>query len=272
MAHPLRHRSRVLSLLWALFRLLILLPLTLLGLVILSLGLALSPWGTGLLLDAGERQGFYTLESHEGAPLDRLVLRGLALEAGPAQVALERLELAWADDCLLKGRLCLDTLAVEGARIRVGASEASEEGDEAPVAPGTAGSLGAAAVYAAIRAGVAFPADVALFGACLLLASAGSVALGPWAVRRWNRPDPSPFVLDEVAGFFAAALIFPVGPWPVSVVALFLAFRLFDVTKPPPLPALERLPRGWGILADDLGAGVMAGALLHAGRLALQWL
>ncbi len=136
MAHPLRHRSRVLSLLWALFRLLILLPLTLLGLVILSLGLALSPWGTGLLLDAGERQGFYTLESHEGAPLDRLVLRGLALEAGPAQVALERLELAWADDCLLKGRLCLDTLAVEGARIRVGASEASEEGDEAPVAPG----------------------------------------------------------------------------------------------------------------------------------------
>lgn len=136
MAHPLRHRSRVLSLLWALFRLLILLPLTLLGLALLALGLALSPWGTGLLLDAGERQGLYTLEAHEGAPLDRLVLHGLELEAGPAQVALRRLELAWGDDCLLKGRLCLDTLAVEGARIRVGVSEEGQESDEAPDAPG----------------------------------------------------------------------------------------------------------------------------------------
>ena len=131
MAHPLRHRSRVLSLLWVLFRLLILLPLTLLGLVILALGLALSPWGTGLLLDAGERQGFYTLESHEGAPLDRLVLIGLELEAGPARVALQRLELAWGDDCLLKGRLCLDTLVVEGARIRVGPGEERDAESEA---------------------------------------------------------------------------------------------------------------------------------------------
>ncbi|WP_366927091.1 translocation/assembly module TamB domain-containing protein [Halomonas sp.] len=135
MAHPLRHRSRVLSLLWALFRLLILLPLTLLGLVIMALGLALSPWGTGLLLDAGARQGFYTLEAHEGAPLDRLVLHGLELEAGPAKVSLRRLELAWGDDCLLKGRLCIDTLAVEGARIRVGAGEERDDETDATAAP-----------------------------------------------------------------------------------------------------------------------------------------
>jgi len=134
-AHPLRHRSRVLSLLWALFRLLILLPLTLLGLVIMALGLALSPWGTGLLLDAGARQGFYTLEAHEGAPLDRLVLHGLELEAGPAKVSLRRLELAWGDDCLLKGRLCIDTLAVEGARIRIGAGEESDDEPDATAAP-----------------------------------------------------------------------------------------------------------------------------------------
>ncbi|MGM0638428.1 MAG: translocation/assembly module TamB domain-containing protein, partial [Pseudomonadota bacterium] len=135
MAHPLRHRSRVLSLLWALFRLLIVLPLTLLGLVILALGLALSPWGTGLLLDVGARQGFYTLEAHEGAPLDRLVLHGLELEAGPAKVSLHRLELAWGDDCLLKGRLCLDTLVVEGARVRIGAGEESDDEPDAPGVP-----------------------------------------------------------------------------------------------------------------------------------------
>lgn len=135
MAHPLRHRSRVLSLLWPLFRLMIVLPLTLLGLVILALGLALSPWGTGLLLDAGARQGFYALEAHEGAPLDRLVLHGLELEAGPAKVSLQRLELAWGDDCLLKGRLCIDTLAVEGARIRMGAGEESDDEPDATGAP-----------------------------------------------------------------------------------------------------------------------------------------
>lgn len=136
-----------------------------------------------------------------------------------------------------------------------------------PSAPGTAGTLGAAALYAAIRAGTAFPADLTLLTMMLLLASAGTVALGPWAVRRWGRPDPPAFVLDEVAGFFAAALIFPGGPWPMTALALFAAFRVFDIAKPPPLRTLERLPGGWGILADDLGAGVMAGAALHAGRL-----
>jgi translocation and assembly module TamB len=132
-AHPLRHRSRVLSLLWALLRLLVLLPVTLLGAVVLALGLALSPWGTGLLLDAGARQGFYSLEAHEGAPLDRLVLHGFALEAGPARVAVRRIELAWADDCLLNGRLCLDTLVVEGARVRIGPGE---DDDDQPAAAG----------------------------------------------------------------------------------------------------------------------------------------
>ncbi|ERS83936.1 autotransporter assembly complex protein TamB [Halomonas sp. PBN3] len=139
MAPTLRHRSRVLTALWALIRLLILLPLWLLGLVVLVLGLALSPWGTGLLLDQGERLGFLEVESHAGAPLDRLVLEGLSLEAGPASVALRRLELAWSEECLLDGRLCLDTLAVEGARIRLAEGEASDE--QAPEGAGPPGPI-----------------------------------------------------------------------------------------------------------------------------------
>lgn len=127
MAHSLRHRSRVLTALWALFRLLILLPLWLLGVIILVLGLALSPWGTGLLLEEGAKRGFYELDATEGAPLDRLVLHGLKLEAGPAKIAARRLELAWADDCVLSGRLCLDTLVLEGARIRLAEGEGAAE-------------------------------------------------------------------------------------------------------------------------------------------------
>ncbi len=127
-------------LLWSLLRLLILLPLWLLGLALLALGLALSPWGAGLLLQEGAKRGFYALESVEGAPLERLVLRGFELEAGPLALSAERLELAWADDCLLQGRLCIDHLAIDGARIALDESPVEEEtappgDDDAPGEP-----------------------------------------------------------------------------------------------------------------------------------------
>ncbi|MCK2183185.1 autotransporter assembly complex protein TamB [Halomonas getboli] len=112
---------------WALARLLILLPLWLIGLVMLLLGLALSPWGTGVLFAQAERLGLLEVESVEGSPLDTLKIEGLRLTAGPASVAVSNFELAWADDCLLHGRLCVDKLAVDGARIRLGASEAADE-------------------------------------------------------------------------------------------------------------------------------------------------
>ncbi|MEQ6888098.1 translocation/assembly module TamB domain-containing protein [Halomonas sp. CS7] len=118
---------------WALARLLILLPLWLIGLVLLLLGLALSPWGTGVLLEQGAKRGFYELGGYEGAPLDRLVLEDLRLEAGPARVALSRLELAWSEDCLLKGRLCIERLALEGADIRL--AETAPPVAEAPEEP-----------------------------------------------------------------------------------------------------------------------------------------
>jgi len=45
------------------------------------------------------------------------------------------------------------------------------------------------------------------------------------------------------------------------LLAGFLAFRIFDITKPPPARQLERLPAGWGILLDDLAAAVYANLL-----------
>ncbi|MEQ5802145.1 translocation/assembly module TamB domain-containing protein [Halomonas sp. H10-9-1] len=127
MAPTFRHRSRVLTLLWALIRLLILLPLWLFGLVFFTLGLGLSPWGTGLLLDQGQRMGIFTLEAYEGAPLDRLLLEGFAMQAGPASVAVRRLELEWSEECVLSGRLCLEVLGVEGARVRLAEGAADDE-------------------------------------------------------------------------------------------------------------------------------------------------
>jgi phosphatidylglycerophosphatase A len=131
-----------------------------------------------------------------------------------------------------------------------------------PVAPGTAGSLAASALLYAL---LSFTAPnyshwqlellVGLVLACLF-----SVLFGKWAVRHFHRKDPQMFVLDEVAGICATNLFLPMASWQTILVA-FVAFRVFDVTKPPPCRQLERLPAGWGILCDDLCAGVYANIL-----------
>jgi phosphatidylglycerophosphatase A len=69
--------------------------------------------------------------------------------------------------------------------------------------------------------------------------------------------------VDEVVGMWASLLFLPLTP--VAVAAAFLFFRLFDVVKPWPAGALERLPAGWGIMADDLAAGVYANLVVQVG-------
>jgi phosphatidylglycerophosphatase A len=72
-------------------------------------------------------------------------------------------------------------------------------------------------------------------------------------------------VLDEVAGQWLALAVVALArsrpPVPSELVVAFLLFRLLDVAKPWPIRPLERLPGGWGIVADDLAAAVAAGLL-----------
>lgn len=76
------------------------------------------------------------------------------------------------------------------------------------------------------------------------------------AARESGRHDPGFVVIDEVAGQWIALLGSPFD-WKHALIALAL-FRLFDVTKPPPARQLERLPEGWGIVFDDVAAGLYA--------------
>ena len=98
----------------------------------------------------------------------------------------------------------------------------------------------------------------------ILVACVLSVAWGPWAVQRFGRKDPKQFVLDEFAGQWVSLLVLPatlnagVGTWVWLVGGQFFLFRLFDVLKPPPARQMESLPDGWGILTDDLFAGLYA--------------
>ena len=74
--------------------------------------------------------------------------------------------------------------------------------------------------------------------------------------RESGHHDPGFVVIDEVAGQWIALLFSPVD-WRHGLIALVL-FRLFDITKPFPVRRLERLPGGWGIVFDDVAAGLYA--------------
>jgi phosphatidylglycerophosphatase A len=77
--------------------------------------------------------------------------------------------------------------------------------------------------------------------------------------ERWLTHDDPRIVIDEVAGIWVAAL--GLAREPLPLVIAFMAFRVFDVFKGPWGRAAARLPGGWGIVADDLVAGLIANVL-----------
>lgn len=127
-----------------------------------------------------------------------------------------------------------------------------------PVAPGTAAS-----VVALI---LAWPMYLWGGRVSILIAGLAAAGLGIWAsdryVRDTGRTDPSECVIDELAGQWIACAFVPFSA--AGFIVVFLLFRFFDMIKPWPISALERLPGGYGIMADDLGAGIVAGLLVAA--------
>jgi len=126
-----------------------------------------------------------------------------------------------------------------------------------PVASGTAGTFGAMAVAFLL---LLMPASIPYGAVCLAIAAISLVLgapLGTWAETRYQKKDPGPFVLDEVMGYFV-----PLGYYMImrptwdELVAAFFLFRLFDVIKPPPARNMEKIKGGWGIMLDDLFAGL----------------
>jgi phosphatidylglycerophosphatase A len=90
----------------------------------------------------------------------------------------------------------------------------------------------------------------------IVISIAVGVPAATIAARESGRHDPGFVVIDEVAGQWIALLGSP-ADWRHGLLALIL-FRLFDITKPFPARQLERLPAGWGIVFDDVAAGLYA--------------
>ena len=140
-----------------------------------------------------------------------------------------------------------------------------------PIAPGTWGSLPPAVAFALmLYFGAPALAIVGAMAAFIIAASVACVACVPAVAALVGKTDPGEVVVDEVAGQAVAFLIIPlILPADLSmkqgclIAGLgFLLFRVLDISKPWPIKKLEALPAGWGVLADDLLAGVFAAVLL----------
>jgi phosphatidylglycerophosphatase A len=134
-----------------------------------------------------------------------------------------------------------------------------------PKAPGTAGTLGAIPFYLLLRHIGGLPA--------VAIAAVAVTFIGVWAanqvVRQTGIKDPQIVCIDEVAGVLITLLAAPDNG--VGLLAGFVLFRIFDQWKPWPARAAERLPEGWGVMMDDVAAGIWGAGCLLAGR-ALGWL
>jgi phosphatidylglycerophosphatase A len=140
-----------------------------------------------------------------------------------------------------------------------------------PVASGTAGSLVGVALYcipgmsnstvlgaaiiAAFFAGVVTSARVASIVGDRINADA-LLTKKIFQKGSHEEADPSIVVIDEIVGMWIALLFLPM-TWPAVFMAFFF-FRLFDIIKPYPAARLERIPHGWGIMLDDVAAGIYA--------------
>ena len=91
-------------------------------------------------------------------------------------------------------------------------------------------------------------------------------AIGIWAAGRaadiLNKKDPQQVVIDEVAGQFIALMFVPLFvSWWLILIG-FVLFRLFDIWKPYPIDSMQELPGGFGVVVDDLVAGMYAAIVI----------
>lgn len=86
-------------------------------------------------------------------------------------------------------------------------------------------------------------------------------------LKQSTHQDPSEVVIDEVAGMMVAMLFVPKTSF--FLASSFVLFRLFDILKPYPIRRFEKLPSEWGVMMDDVVAGLMANVVLQIIRFVL---
>ncbi len=130
-----------------------------------------------------------------------------------------------------------------------------------PFAPGTMGALVGILILFLIKWQ---QPDLQFFTWGLLLATIIFTLLGVWSTNEmeseWGK-DPSKVVVDELIGVWIAVLWIPIETqW---LILGFILFRFFDILKPLGIRRLESIKGGWGVMLDDVGAGIYANIVLQ---------
>ena len=134
----------------------------------------------------------------------------------------------------------------------------------APLAPGTFATFFLAVIYGYLVQNDPASSAVLLDPVLSAVLVAAICILGihlTGHAEKYLGHDAGSIVWDEFAGFAVAVWYIPMS-WPV-VLGAFLLFRFFDITKLPPARAAEKLPAGWGIIADDVVAGIYTNLALR---------
>lgn len=126
-----------------------------------------------------------------------------------------------------------------------------------PIAPGTCGTAVTIPLVWAL-------ADLPIWQFVLVTVAVTliGVVAAHHADRAWGTEDCQKIVIDETAGYMVTMIPVDRSHWGPLVVG-FIAFRFFDIVKPPPVKWLdENLPGGWGVVLDDVAAGVMGAIVM----------
>lgn len=131
-----------------------------------------------------------------------------------------------------------------------------------PVAPGTAGAVVALVIIGLMQhAGIFSHIHYSLgLGILILVFLTIGVKVSNLLETYWGK-DPSKIVIDEMVGVWIALLFTPYG-WKI-IISGFVLFRIFDIWKPLGIRRMENLPGGWGVMMDDVVAGVYSNLVLQ---------
>ena len=136
-----------------------------------------------------------------------------------------------------------------------------------PIAPGSWGALPPAIIFGLMcYFGLPVLLITLVMAVLVLVGSFVCVRFSDELVASLGEKDPGQIVVDEFAGQAVTFLILPAASTEIAlttIIAGFLLFRIFDIIKPWPIKKLEKLPRGWGVLCDDLLAGIYALIVLN---------
>jgi len=135
-----------------------------------------------------------------------------------------------------------------------------------PFLPGTAGTLLGVVIYLVLSRIFTYPFSYVVM---LVIFSGFGVWICGKCDHHFEKKDSPVIVIDEIEGFLIAMFALPVS---FRFILLgFILFRAFDILKPFKIERLQKLPGGWGIMADDIAAGILANLMLHIARIMLGW-